>query len=261
MSASQSFAGSSETPDGMLAHCVGRVTAKGRVAGFSLVETAVGLFILLVIMAAIFSQINQITEASSSEASKMDMTQEAREFIDQTVRDLHMAGYPRTDMYSPNFDLTSPLVAAGLARVSPTDILLEGDVQTSGVVSSVEIQYVPQDANDPACPCVRRSEAPKVAGSPLAQPAATQYTQVESVMPPGVGPGLSGQDLFTFYDKNGNQVDVTGTPDISTAAGENTLNTIKTVKINLSLLSATLDPVTRTPQRISISVTGHLNNY
>ncbi|HSM87771.1 MAG TPA: hypothetical protein VLT16_16570, partial [Candidatus Limnocylindrales bacterium] len=93
MSASQSFAGSSETPDGMLAHCVGRVTAKGRVAGFSLVETAVGLFILLVIMAAIFSQINQITEASSSEASKMDMTQEAREFIDQTVRDLHMAGY------------------------------------------------------------------------------------------------------------------------------------------------------------------------
>ena len=219
----------------------------------------IGLFILLVIMAAIFAQINQVTEASSSEANKLDMTQQAREFIDQTVRDLHMTGYPRQDMYSPALPLTSPLVAAGLVRVSPTDILLEGDVQTSGSVSSVEIQYVPSDPNDPQCPCIRRSEAAKVTGSPLAQPPAAQYTQVESVMPPGIGPGQSGEDLFTFYDKNGTQVDVTAAPDIS--SDPVAISRIKTVKINLNLLSPNKDPLTKAPQRISLSVTGHLNSY
>lgn len=232
-----------------------------RWAGFSLMEAMIGIFILAVLMAAIFSQINQITEASSSEATKLDLTQQAREFIDQTVRDLHMAGYPRADMYSPALDVNSPLVAAGLARVSPTDILLEGDVETSGTVSSVEIQYVPVDPNDPQCPCIRRSEAAKVAGGPLAQPPAARYTQVESVMPPGTGPGLSGEDLFTFYDKNGTQVDVTTTPDISTALGQTAINKIKTVKINLSLLSPNVDPLSKAPQRVSLSVTGHLNNY
>lgn len=239
----------------------GNTAAKQRTAGFSLAEAMVGIFVLLVLMGAIFSQINQVTEASSSEAMKLDLTQQAREFVDQTVRDLHMAGYPRANMYSPALDVTSPLVAAGLVRVSPTDILLEGDVQTSGTVSSVEIQYLAQDPADPQCPCIRRSEAAKVAGSPLAQPPAVQYSQVESVMPPGAGPGLSGEDLFTFYDKNGNQVDVTGTPDISTVAGQTTISTIKTVKINLSMLSPNVDLLTRAPQRISLSVTAHLNNY
>lgn len=230
--------------------------AQPQTAGFSLIEAIMGLFILVVIMAAVFSQINQVTEASSSEANKLDMTQQAREFIDQTVRDLHMAGYPRQDMYSPPLPLTSPLVAAGLVRVSPTDILLEGDVETSGTVSSVEIQYVPVDPNDPQCPCIRRSEVAKGSGNPP-----LQYAQVESVMPPGVGPGQSGEDLFSFYDKNGNQVDVTAAPDISTAGGQATIETIKTVKINLSLLSPTKDPLTKVPQRISLSVTGHLNTY
>lgn len=224
-------------------------------------EAIIGLFILVVIMAAVFAQIDQVTEASSSEANKLDLTQQAREFVDQTVRDLHMAGYPRSDMYTPPLPLTSPLVAAGLARVSPTDILLEGDVETSGTVSSVEIQYVPADPNDPQCPCIRRSEAAKVAGDPLAQPPVAQYTQVESVMPPGTGAGLSGEDLFTFFDKNGTQVDVSTAPDISTASGQATIDKIKTVKINLSLLSPNKDPLTKVPQRISLSVTGHLNTY
>jgi hypothetical protein len=217
-------------------------------------EAIVGLFILVVIMAAVFAQIDQVTEASSSEANKMDMTQQAREFIDQTVRDLHMAGYPRPDMYTPPLPLTSPLVAAGLVRVSPTDMLLEGDVETSGTVSSVEIQYVPADPNDPQCPCIRRSEVAKGSANPP-----QQYTQVESVMPPGIGAGLSGEDLFTFFDKNGTQVDVTAAPTITTDPA--TIDKIKTVKINLSLLSPNKDPLTKVPQRISLSVTGHLNTY
>ena len=74
-------------------------------------------------------------------------------------------------------------------------------------------------------------------------------------------PGQAGEDLFTFFDKNGNPVNVAGGVDISTAGGQNTINSIQTVKINLNLFSAAVDPASNNAQRISLSVTGHLNNY
>lgn len=231
-------------------------------AGFTLIETLVSVVILLVIMAAIFSQLNQVQQASSSEANKLDMTQQAREFVDQMVRDLHMAGYPGSDMYSPALPVDSPLVAAGLARVSSTEILLEGDVETSGSVYTVDIQYVPQDPNDPQCPCVRRSEAAKGAGGPLGQVLpGTKYTELQQVMPPGTGAGQSGEDLFTYFDQNGKPVNVGAGADISTAAGQTLIGSIETVKINLSLFSPGVDPETKLPKRFSLSVTGHLNKY
>lgn len=241
--------------------CPRSTRVRPRRKGFTLIEALVGLFVLLVITGAIFAQLNQIQLASSSESTKLDLSQQAREFIDQVVRDLHMTGYPRADMYSSGLTVASPLVAAGLVRVSPTEILLEGDVETSGTVYSVDIQYIPQDPADANCPCIRRSEAPKVAGDPLAQPPAPRFAQVEQVMPPGTGAGQSGEDLFTFYDKNGNQVNASAGLDISTAAGQAAINTIQTVKVNLSLLSPAVDPMSKLPQRISLSVTGHLNNY
>jgi hypothetical protein len=196
--------------------------------------------------------------SSNSEAARLDSTQEAREFVDQMVRDIHMAGYPKAAMYAPGLNNSSPLVAAGLARVSPTEILLEGDVETSGTVYSVDTVYVPQDPSNPNCPCIRRSEAPKMAADPLSQTPAAQYTQVEQLIPPGIGPGQAGEDLFTFFDGNGNQVNVGTGVDISSAAGQGTISTIRTVKINLSLLPPTVNPATR--QRVSLSVTGYLNN-
>ena len=231
--------------------------------GFTLVEALIGLFVLVLITGAIFAQLNQVQKASSSEASKLDLTQQAREFADQIVRDIHMAGYPGPSMYAPGLAISSPLVAAGLARVSPTEILMEGDVETSGTVYSVDIQYVAQDPNDANCPCIRRSEVAKASADPLAQPHTTDtnYTEVDNVMPPGTGAGESGEDLFTFFDKNGNQVPVVGGADISTPAGQTTINSIRTVKINLNMLSPTIDPATRLPQRIALAVTGHLNEY
>ena len=244
-------------------HCQAAPSRVSRASrGFTLMEALIGMFILTLITGAIFSQLNQVQKASASEATKLDLTQQAREFADQIVRDLHMAGYPRSDMYSPALPLSNHLVAAGLARVSPTEILLEGDVETSGTVYSVDIQYVATDPADPNCPCIRRSEIPKADADPLAQvhDATSTFTQVEQVMPPGLGAGQSGEDLFTFFDKNGNQVNVAGGVDISTAGGQNTINSIQTVKINLNLLSPNIDPVTRLQQRIALSVTGHLNN-
>ena len=120
---------------------------------------------------------------SASEAANVDLTQQSRDFLNQTVRDLHMAGYPGPGMYSNPLAHPS-LVAYGLIRVSPTEILMEGDVNNDGAVESVDITYVANDPNDPSCPCIRRSAQPKVDADSLSQPTNLLYTETQQVFPP-----------------------------------------------------------------------------
>jgi prepilin-type N-terminal cleavage/methylation domain-containing protein len=209
--------------------------ASHRRRGFTLPELLVSSLVLLIVTGAVFEQIAHMQKRSNAESLKTDMSRQAREFADQTVRDLHAAGYPPASMYGNLPDNTDSRVAAGLVSVSPTQILMEGAINGDGIVYSVTIAYVPSDPNDPACPCLRRMAAPKIPGSPWAQNSTTVYTEAGNVLPPGTGAGRSGQDLFAFYDRNGNQVDVSNATDISTAAGEAKIATIKTVQINVSL--------------------------
>jgi prepilin-type N-terminal cleavage/methylation domain-containing protein len=235
-----------------------RNATKRASAGFTLLEMLISLLILAIVSGAVFEQINRMQKRSSSEAMKLDLNQQAREFLDQTVRDLHMAGYPGATMYSN--PLASPSkVAAGLVSVSPTQILLEGDVNNDGSVYSVNISYVANDPNDPNCPCVRRSAAAKVDAGPLNQPTGLTYTETEHIFPPGTGPGQSGEDLFAYYDQNGNAIDVGSGVDISTPAGQNVIASIKTVKINLSLLTNQRDPESGGYVRSAMSATSRLN--
>jgi prepilin-type N-terminal cleavage/methylation domain-containing protein len=236
-----------------------RKIRKSAHAGFTLVEVLVSMLVLVTVTAAVFDQINQMQKQSASEAVKLDLNQEAREFVDQTVRDLHMAGYPGANMYSDSLADTSK-VAAGLVSVSPTQILLEGDINRDGFVSSVNIYYVDTDTSDPTCPCIRRSAARKIPGSSLAQPSSPNYSETEHVFPPGTGTGQSGEDLFSFYDQNGTPVDASGGVDISTPAGQTVISSIKTVKINLNLRSNLRDPMTAGPMRASMSATARLNH-
>jgi len=187
---------------------------------------------------------------------KLDMNQQAREFLDQTVRDLHMAGYPGASMYS-NPLLHPSQVAAGLVRVSPTEILLEGDVNNDGNVYSVDITYVANDPNDPNCPCIRRSAQAKVDADSFSQPSNPNYTETQRVFPPGAGAGLSGENLFAYYDQNGNAIDVGTGVDIRTAPA--LIATIKTVKINLNLLTSQRDPASGGFISTSMSATSRLN--
>lgn len=242
----------------MVPGCSNSVKSTGS-KGYTLLELLVSMLILLTITAVVFQQIDQMQKKSSSEAMKVDLSQQAREFVNQTVRDLHMAGYPGVSMYS-NADTTSRTVAAGVVRVSPTEILFEGDVNNDDTVYSVDIQYVANDPNDPNCPCVRRGTVPKLTGAPLSQATYATYTETTHVFPPGTGAGQSGEDLFAYYDLNGNPVNVGTGVDISTPAGVNTISTIKTVKINLSMLTNLRDPATPNGFiRTSISATSRLN--
>ena len=232
---------------------------KSAYAGFTLVEVLVSVLVLVTVTAAVFDQISQMQKKSASEAIKLDLNQEAREFVDQTVRDLHMTGYPGANMYSDPLADTSK-VAAGLVSVSPTQILLEGDINGDGYVSSVNIYYVDSDANDPTCPCIRRSAAHKIPGSSLAQPSSPNFTETEHVFPPGTGAAQSGEDLFSFYDQNGTPVDASLGVDISTPLGQAAISSIRTVKINLNLRSNVRDPMTGAPIRTSMSATSRLNH-
>jgi prepilin-type N-terminal cleavage/methylation domain-containing protein len=223
--------------------------------GFTLLEMLISLLILAVVSGAVFAQINRMQQRSSSEAIKVDMSQQAREFLDQTVRDLHMAGYPNASMYSNPLAYPSK-VAAGLVSVSPTQILLEGDVNNDGNVYSVKIWYVANDLNDPNCPCIRRSAIVKIDADSFSQTTTPQYTETQFVLPPGTT-GQSGEDLFTYYDQNGNTVQIGDGVDISTPAGQALISSIKTVKINLSL--STRDPETNSSTRTTMSATSRLN--
>jgi len=223
--------------------------------GFSLVELMFSMFILVLVISVAFDQIMQLQKKAASESSRLEMSQEAREFIDQTVHDLHLAGNPKASMFAAVLPLTDARVAAGIVNVSPTQLVFEGDVNNDGQVYSVQLVYVPSDPADPNCPCIRRHVIAKVQGiAPTDQPISTNYVETEHVMPPGQGNGQSGEDLFAYYDLNGNRIPVAGpVTDPAIIAG------ISTVKINLSLLSPVVDPASGNPVRTSLSSTVRLN--
>jgi len=236
-----------------------RTNAKNRAtAGFTLIEMLISLAILVTVTGAVFEQINSMQKKAASETVNVDLTQQSREFINQTVRDLHMAGFPGPGMYSSPV-VRQSLVANGLVRVSPTEILMEGDVNNDGAVESVDILYVASDPNDPNCPCIRRSAQPKVDADSFNQPINLLYTETQQVFPPGTGAGQSGEDLFAYYDQNGSPVNLSTGSDISTAQGAANLATIKTVKINLSLLTNQRDPQTGSFLRTTMSASSRLN--
>lgn len=238
---------------------IARTNAKSRaIAGFTLMEVLVSLAILVTVTGAVFEQINSMQRKSASEAVNVDLTQQSRDFVNQTVHDLHMAGYPGPGMYS-NPLVHPSLVAYGLIRVSPTEILMEGDVNNDGAVESVDIVYVASDPNDPNCPCIRRSSQPKIDADSFNQPTNLLYTETQQVFPPGTGAGQSGEDLFAYYDQNGNPVNLSTGSDRSTDNGIANLASIKTVKINLSLLTNQRDPVTGNFVRTSISASSRLS--
>ena len=235
-----------------------RSNAKNKAtAGFTLIEMLISLAILVIVTGAVFQQINSMQKKAASEAVNVDLTQQSREFINQTVRDLHMAGFPGPGMYSSAVVRPS-LVANGLVRVSSTEILMEGDVNNDGAVESVDILYVASDPNDPNCPCIRRSAQPKIDADSFSQGLNPLYTETQQVFPPGTGAGQSGEDLFAYYDQNGNPVNLGTGADISTPQGAANLAAIKTVKINLSLLTNQRDPQTGGLLRTSMSASSRL---
>jgi prepilin-type N-terminal cleavage/methylation domain-containing protein len=174
-------------------------------AGFSLLELVLVLAIMTIVLTAVFRGIDQVTKRSEAEQTKVDITQEGREFVDEFERDVHQAGYPNCRMVATAGDpagncpadgaiptvsnpqaITNPLVAAGIVSISNTLVVIEGDVDGSGTVSQVWYQLVdsagtPVAQSTGSCPCMlRRAQIPKTFASdatwPLPQPALTAFS-------------------------------------------------------------------------------------
>ena len=193
-------------------------TALRSQAGFSLLELVIVCAILTIVLASVFNGVNLVTKRSQAEQTKVDLTQEGREFVDEFERDLHQAGYPNCRMVTaPGATNNCPAdyintvagvavvakssaVAAGLVYLSNTQIVFEGDVDGNGVVDTIRYQLVDSAGNSPptgTCPCtIQRSQMPKVDGTlPLSQP--TSWSQeLQNVVNSGVpGVDASGNPL------------------------------------------------------------------
>jgi prepilin-type N-terminal cleavage/methylation domain-containing protein len=151
-------------------------------AGFTLLELMLVCAILATVLAAVFQGISTVIQRSQSEQVKVDLTQSAREFVDEFERDLHQAGFPNCRMVSTVVSGVSvgcpadystatqqavafnSQVAVGLVHVDSTKIIFEGAMDGSGTIYSVQYQLVDANGVNPpvSCPCtLQRSEVAK----------------------------------------------------------------------------------------------------
>lgn len=243
------------------------MTKSRKQKGFSLIEVMIVVLITTVLGAVLFSQIDTVQQTSTREDQKLDIFQEARDFMDQMTRDLHQAGYPNLHNFAPGqlaatvptttpgctslLDPTacSSSVAVGLVKVDSGELWFEGDVDGTGTVSEVVYQLVSTGIN---CPCLRRSQIGKIQGNPLTEQGTPQYyTEIQ-----GVQNGTSSNPIFyAFHTDNSG-----ATLPIDFNSNANELANINEIKVVITAQSPYLDPKTGVKPSVTMVSTVKLNN-
>jgi hypothetical protein len=168
-----------------------------------------------------------------------------------------MSGYPISTLYSSwvNPRRNDPQVALGLVYADPTSLRFEGDVYGDGTVYSVYYNYVASDVNDASCPCLRRSALPKILADPVgAQTTPKYYTEVTNL----IDPTSLKQGLFTYFDGNGNAINVGAGVDVENNGP--TIQLIDAIKVNLNTRTNQFDPQTGQQLVNSIASIAQLGN-
>jgi type II secretory pathway pseudopilin PulG len=232
-------------------------TSSSTAAGFSLLEMMIVVLVLMIIMGAVFKSINMTQQTSNSQQIKLDLTQQAREFVDQITTDLRNSGYPYkrnmtlgtvdpgSSQSSPYNTFTSaydPNNAPGLIYVNNGQLWfaasMDGANGSSGAGSAnVKIIRYDYAATGTNCPCLRRTEFTRSGGDPLtdAQNPGAAPAQLEIQ---GVQGGTSASNaIFTVYDATGSAI----TLPIDFDNNASTLASINSIKINLTVQSANKD--------------------
>jgi len=225
-----------------------------KTSGFSIVELMMSIAVMMVVLAGIFGVIDVVNQRSTTEQSKLDMFQEAREFMDQMSRDLHQAGYPSHRHYLSTGQLTATPItndvknAVGIVKVDAGDLWFEGDVDGTGAVSVVRYHLDTSTTN--GCPCLRRSQLPKIEGNPVdGQSAEVYQVQVQ---------GVQNTDIFSAFARG-----TTGTPialPVNFNDNAENIADVDTIKVILSLKALRKDPKTGIYPETSLVATAKLNN-
>jgi prepilin-type N-terminal cleavage/methylation domain-containing protein len=206
--------------------------------GFTIIEMMISVVVLSIILAALFSQLVMSQQRNATEQVKIDLFQETREFIDQMTRDLHQAGFPNTRNFGPgqlgSTPANSSLVAVGLVKVASDEIIFEGDVTGTGVVSTVDYKLEPTGPN---CPCLKRSVNPKAPGVPGPTPIGGQSDPIFQVEVQNVANDAN-TPIFTAYQEGDANTPVTlPTAGLiwnpADAPNQALLGKINTIKVNL----------------------------
>jgi prepilin-type N-terminal cleavage/methylation domain-containing protein len=216
---------------------------RARQRGFSLPEMMISLTILTVVLGVVLDGVSTMQKRSAVEINKVDLVQQAREFMDQIVNDIHQGGYPGLSMFDPttvNSDCTNAAdvnIACGLVQVTSTTLQFEGDVDGTGV-SEVYIELIQPSGG---CPCtLRRGTVSKsVGGTPAF------YTQVDNVM---------NTSVFTAYLADGTQVTLP-----ANHAGGN-LNGISAIGITLYVKASQPDLQTGQYPTVTMVATAKISN-
>jgi prepilin-type N-terminal cleavage/methylation domain-containing protein len=252
-----------------------------RQRGFSLLELILVVALLSIILGVVFRDIDTVQQRYRIEGSRLDLTQESREFLDQIVRDVRQLGQPNSNMYAYGVASTSPNSsnnAVGLVSISPTDLWFEGDVdQDNTGVASVRYTLQP-DANG-NCPCaIRRSQVPKSNGTAPTLQTLTYTTEVQNVINSNNTYTIAGTSsfggvtvsndtlyanyktapVFSAFDASGNSIDISTGLNINNNSA--TLKTIKTIQINLNVLATYNDMKTGLRPASALTANVRLNN-
>jgi prepilin-type N-terminal cleavage/methylation domain-containing protein len=233
-------------------------------SGFSLIELMISVAILLAVMAGVFAEIGKLQKVSRDEDLKRELFQNAREFLDQFSRDLHSSGSPNQRNFITGSD-NKDYVAVGLVKVGDSEIDFEGDVHGDGVVSAVSYRYWAATFGTASCaltsPCLLRAEITKLDNTaPLSQAdvigTGNHYVALENVLAP-----TTNTPVFSYFDKNGTNLNITTPIDISTTPGAQTIASIRSIRvfINVQANSPDLEIARKTASALTEQV--KLNNY
>src|SRR5262252_11063724 len=121
--------------------------------GFSLLEMMLVLAVLSVVLGVAVKGMIEMQRRNTAENSKVDTVQEARDFVDQMVRDVHDVGYPPGRVEAGNPSCPNNVnVSCGLIYFSNTQIKYEADLDGTGTVYQIWMQLLaPASGN---CPCI-----------------------------------------------------------------------------------------------------------
>lgn len=221
-------------------------------SGFSVVELMIALFIMTLVIGALFSQMIQGQQYSAAERTKLDLFQEAREFMDQMSRDMRAAGYPNTRNFaSDTLHQANPNESVGLVKLDKGELWFESAINGDQTVYQIHYRLDPNCAPNP--PCLVRSQAPKNSGNPddTSLQAEHDQTEVQNVYLPN---GVDADPIFSAY----NAVDGSAVSLPITFSDANIAN-INTIMVRLTVQSPVPDKTGKNPTMTLIS-TIRLNN-